>query len=158
MSSCPVCLEIKTNSKFHWIKHAKPKLNAIHEIEKQFLWMNFKDARPIWDNLLRNELHFRKKIWNDILMWSNGFGIRHYIDINPMISHKLFEYICNLLKSIYQLSWVIKTSIICRPMCLCFLWNVTIPDTHVLRCCETNLTHDWWTESQLCSWPNYTKI
>ena len=36
-----------------------------------------------------------------------------------MISHKLFEYICNLLKSIYQLSWVIKTSIICRPMCLC---------------------------------------
>ena len=45
--------------------------------------------------------------------------LRHYIDINPMISHKLFEYICNLLKSIYQLSWVIKTSIICRPMCLC---------------------------------------
>ena len=44
--------------------------------------------------------------------------LRHYIDINPMISHKLFEYICNLLKSIYQLSWVIKTSIICRPMCL----------------------------------------
>ena len=45
--------------------------------------------------------------------------LRHYIDINLMISHKLFEYICNLLKSIYQLSWVIKTSIICRPMCLC---------------------------------------
>ena len=45
--------------------------------------------------------------------------LRHYININPMIYHKLFEYICNLLKSIYQLSWVIKTSIICRPMCLC---------------------------------------
>jgi len=45
--------------------------------------------------------------------------LRHYIDTNPIISHKLFEFICNLLKSIYQLSWVIKTSIICRPMCLC---------------------------------------